>query len=109
MPDLHTTMNARALIAPLAMTVASLYAPAAADARQWAPTRAQATVARVVAAADVRAEPGAGKVLTRVGTQAPWTGGPVRLLVLAGRLRRHRNAVAEGAPAGPPQPCGRVD
>ena len=78
-------MNARALIAPLAMTVASLSAPAAADARQWAPTRAQATVARVVAAANVRAHPGAGKILTRVGTQAPWTGGPVGLLVLAGR------------------------
>nr|WP_210492927.1 L,D-transpeptidase [Patulibacter sp. SYSU D01012] len=48
-----------------------------------APTARAAHVAHVVVATAVRSAPGGGRPRGRVGTTAPWGGGPVRLLVLA--------------------------
>ena len=78
-------MNLRALTTSLAAAAACGSVAADARAAPWAPTRTHATIARVVVASDVRQSPGGGKVLARLGTQAPWTGGPVALLVLGGR------------------------
>ena len=59
---------------------------AAAGPGDWAPTALQARVARVVAPTAARSRPGAGRVVQRLATQAPWTGGPVQLLVLRRRI-----------------------
>lgn len=76
----------------IALTVAGLAgpatagvaaAPAAAARDALAPTARVAHVAHVVVATAVRTAPGSGRAAGRVGTTAPWGGGPVRLLVLA--------------------------
>jgi lipoprotein-anchoring transpeptidase ErfK/SrfK len=80
---------APAASAPLTASASST-APAASAASEpgWAPTGKRARVARVVVPTAVRERPGDGKRTGWLGTQARWTGGPVRLLVLAGARDR---------------------
>jgi hypothetical protein len=75
-----------------AFAAAALLCPAGADAARpgdepgWAPRHAHAKIARIVTATAVRARPGrTGKRRMRLSPQAPWTGGPVGLLVLRAR------------------------
>jgi lipoprotein-anchoring transpeptidase ErfK/SrfK len=70
-----------AVVAVLACPAADAWAG---DPAGWAPTRAEARIARLVAPTAVRARPGGRRIL-RLSAQAPWTGGPVALLVLRAR------------------------
>ena len=81
----------------------------AAHARDWKPTLKQATIARIVVATDVRARAGAGAVEMRLRTQAQWTGGPVRLLVLDGRRARGKLWLRVRLPARPNHASGWVN
>ena len=60
-------------------------ASSAADETPATPTRAAAWIARVIVPTAARTRPGAGPVVTRLGTRARWNGGPVGLLVLGTR------------------------
>ncbi len=68
------------------LLVASLAAAAAAQAADGEPSRATgADVAKVVALATVRAQPGAGPIVRLLATRTGWGGGPQQLLVLGSR------------------------
>jgi lipoprotein-anchoring transpeptidase ErfK/SrfK len=68
----------------IAAAVVALGAPvgSARTALPQGPTTRQAWIARIVAPTIATRRPGAGPVVERIGTQAPWNGGPVGLLVL---------------------------
>ena len=65
---------------------ASLAGPAQQSASPFAPTRAKAHIAQVLLPTAARARPAGGAVVARLGTSAPWNGGPVGLLVLDSRI-----------------------
>jgi lipoprotein-anchoring transpeptidase ErfK/SrfK len=71
---------------PTAMLTALALAIPATPARAAhprAPTSKEAWIAHVIAPTVATRRPGAGRVVARIGTRAPWNGGPVGLLVLA--------------------------
>jgi lipoprotein-anchoring transpeptidase ErfK/SrfK len=83
-------------------TAANVHAPTA-------PTRTKAWIARVVYPTVVRTAPGGGAVVMHVGTQAPWNGGPVGLLVLGtARDAQHRLWVRARLPIRPDGTSGWI-
>ena len=73
------------------------------------PTRAKATLARIVAPTPVRARPGAAPVIARLDPQERWTGGPVRLLVLGARRRDGTTWLRVRLPERPNTAAGWID
>ena len=77
-------MRGRALL--LAVLAAPFVAePSVAAPLPQAPTRAEAWVAHLTVPSRAYARPRQGRVVAHLGTEAPWAGGPTRLLVLAAR------------------------
>jgi lipoprotein-anchoring transpeptidase ErfK/SrfK len=77
----------------------------------WAPTADRAHVARLVAPTRARRGPGSRRLRLRLGTEDPWTGGPVQLLVLdAVRIRRTGTLwLKVRLPARPNDAAGWID
>jgi lipoprotein-anchoring transpeptidase ErfK/SrfK len=81
-------------VALVAISIAALAAPAAGAATggrerdPFALTPRAAHLAQVVFPTAVRTRPGTGRRRQRLGTEARWGGGPVRLLVLRSKLDR---------------------
>jgi hypothetical protein len=71
-----------ALAALIACALAASPVPAAAGSAPTGPSVKRSTAARAVIATEVRAGPGRGPVVARVGAEAPWAGGSLSLLVL---------------------------
>ena len=83
------------------MIVGASPAPAAEQVPSG-PTRAKAWIARVVVPTAARAQPGSGRIVMRIATQAKWNGGPVSLLVLGSRSDgQGRLWIEVGLPARP--------
>ena len=81
--------------------------PAEAALSPRAPTRAEAWVARVTVPTHVYARPRPGRVVARLGTEAPWAGGPNQLLVLrASTDRRGRRWLRVRLPSRPNDATG---
>jgi lipoprotein-anchoring transpeptidase ErfK/SrfK len=95
--------------AALAVTAALAPAPAAAAPDPFALTAREAHLAQVVYPTPVRARPAAGARRGRLGTQARWGGGPVRLLVLRSALdRRGRRWLRVRLPERPNDRAGWI-
>lgn len=77
-----------ALVAAVALATAPVVAAAPQAADPYALSERRAHLAQVVYPTPVRARPGAGARRGRVGTEARWGGGPVRLLILRSALDR---------------------
>jgi lipoprotein-anchoring transpeptidase ErfK/SrfK len=84
-------------------------AAAAKAAAPWAPTAERAHLARVVVPTAARSRPGGGRVVARLHTQAPWTGGPVQLLVLRRRDARGRRWLKVRLASRPNRAAGWID
>jgi hypothetical protein len=69
-----------AIIATLALTIPATAAHATGPR---APTAKEAWIAHIVAPTAATRRPGSGRIIARIGTHAPWNGGPVGMLVLA--------------------------
>jgi L,D-transpeptidase catalytic domain len=88
----------RGLVVAVSISIAGLASPVAAAqpgeggrARDpFALTARTAHLAQVILPTAVRARPGTGRRRGRVGTEARWGGGPVRLLVLRSAVDRRR-------------------
>jgi hypothetical protein len=100
-----------------AISLAALSSPAAAAAPDdaartrdpFALTARTAHLAQVVLPTPVRARPGAGARRGRLGTEARWGGGPVRLLVLRSALdRRGRRWLRARLPERPNDRAGWI-
>jgi lipoprotein-anchoring transpeptidase ErfK/SrfK len=73
--------------AMLAALASAFFVTPAHAADPGAPTSKRAWIAHVVAPTAATRRPGSGRVVARIGTHAPWNGGPVGLLVLAAHER----------------------
>jgi lipoprotein-anchoring transpeptidase ErfK/SrfK len=80
-------MGRIAVACALVLAVAAA-APAGAAGVVRGPTRAQAWLAHLTVPTRVYRHPRPRRVVARLGTQAPWAGGPNQLLVLAARTDR---------------------
>jgi hypothetical protein len=98
-----------ALAAALACAVAPTAPATVRPADPFALTPRMAHLAQVVYPTAVRTGPGAGGRRGRLGTQARWGGGPVRLLVLRSALdRRHRRWLRVRLPERPNDRAGWI-
>lgn len=99
----------------VATSIAALAAPAASAASgghepdPFALTPRMAHLAQVIVPTAVRSRPSAGKRRHRLGTEARWGGGPVRLLVLRSKLdRRGRRWLRVRLPERPNDRAGWI-